>query len=442
MTDTPPPPANGDAPANGPPPGDAPEREPAYGDLPGDVPPPGDAPGSGPVSGSSAGGDLALVVGAGLFGLTGALELRRRGYSVTVLDPGPVPHPYAASNDHSRMVRMDYGTDALYSRLGAEAIAGWQQWNARWGRPLYRQDGFLVLSSRPIDAAPEGDSLRTLTAEGWPVERLDSPTIRLNYPQWNFDRYTDGYFNPNGGWVEAAEVIRLLAQEAAEAGVILRTGFTAEQLITRDGRAVGVRSTELEEIYGDEIVLAAGVWTPRLWPPLQEVMRPVAQPIMYFMPADPELYRPPEFPPWAADIPRTGWYGFPVNRDGLVKVANHGPGRPVGPDAARDITPDAVTQCREFLEGSLPGLAGAPLQSGKLCFYCDTWDGDFWIGRDPDCAGLTVATGGSGHAFKFAPALGRLVADAVDGHPNPYKARFSWRPRGSTAAEATRYTGQ
>lgn len=429
MTDKPPMAGNGDAPGNGPPPNDA----------SGGV----SSSGGGPAYGGSSGGDLVLVVGAGLFGLTGALELRRRGHSVTVLDPGPVPHPYAASNDHSRMVRMDYGTDALYSRLGAEAIAGWQQWNARWGRPLYRQDGFLVLSSRPIDDAPEGDSLRTLAAEGWPVERLDSSAIRLNYPLWNFSRYTDGYFNPNGGWVEAGEVIRLLAQEAADAGVTLRTGVTAEQLIIRQGRAVGVRSTELEEIYADEIVLAAGVWTPRLRPQLQEMMRPVAQPIMYFMPSDPEIYRPPEFPPWAADIPRTGWYGFPVNRDGLVKVANHGPGRPVGPDAARELTPDAVTHCREFLETSIPGLAGAPLQSGKLCFYCDTWDGDFWIGRDPECDGLTVATGGSGHAFKFAPALGRLVADAVDGSPNPYKARFAWRPRGaSAAAEATRYTGQ
>ena len=91
-----------------------------------------------------------LVVGAGIFGLTAALELKRRGYQVTVSDPGPIPNPLAASNDVSRMVRMDYGGDGLYSSLGAEAIDGWHSWNACWGRDLYHEDGFLLMTSLPM----------------------------------------------------------------------------------------------------------------------------------------------------------------------------------------------------------------------------------------------------------------------------------------------------
>ena len=65
-------------------------------------------------------------------------------------------------------------------------------------------------------------------------------------------------------------------------------------------------------------VVAAGVWTPVLLPELSDRMWSVGQPIFYFRPEDPDSYRAPSFPPWGADIPRSGWYGFPANPDGVV----------------------------------------------------------------------------------------------------------------------------
>jgi glycine/D-amino acid oxidase-like deaminating enzyme len=75
--------------------------------------------------------------------------------------------------------------------------------------------------------------------------------------------------------------------------------------------------------------------------------------------------------------------------------------------------------------------------------YCDTNDGNFWIARDPDHPGLTIAAGDNGHGFKFAPMLGELIADAVEEKPNPYSETFRWRPevRAGVAKEAARYSG-
>ena len=384
-----------------------------------------------------------VVAGAGIFGLSGALELRSRGYAVTIVDPGPVPHPLAASNDVSRMVRMDYADDTLYSDLAVEAIEGWHALNERRGRPLYHEDGFLVLTSHPLDeGVVERKSYDLLTAAGWPLERLDSSSVAERFPMWNAGHYTDGYFNPRGGWAEAGETVSFLLAEAAAAGIEIQTGFTTVSTLVDSGRAVGLRSADGGEIRADAVLVAAGVWTPRLVREMQDMMTPIAQTLVYLRPNLPERFRPPSFPPWGADIPRTGWYGFPANAEGVVKMANHGPGRAVDADDARDAEDAVIESCREFLAHSLPELADAPLAGSRACFYNDTWDADFYITRHPQVKGLTIATGGSGHAFKFTPVLGKVTADVLEGRPNPYAHRFAWRPRGEAPGEATRYSGE
>ena len=74
--------------------------------------------------------------------------------------------------------------------------------------------------------------------------------------------------------------------------------------------------------------------------------------------------------------------------------------------------------------------------------YCDAFDGNLLIGHDPSREGLVVASGGSGHGFKFAPLLGEVIADAVEHRPNKWGARFSWREAGALTTEEARYTGQ
>jgi glycine/D-amino acid oxidase-like deaminating enzyme len=141
------------------------------------------------------------------------------------------------------------------------------------------------------------------------------------------------------------------------------------------------------------------------------------------------MFRPECFPVFGADISTTGYYGFPLNADGVVKIGNHGRGREMSPDAAeRVVTAEQISEMREFTARVFPSLADAPLVYTRLCMYCDTNDGDFWIASDPDRAGLTIATGDNGHGFKFAPLLGDLIADAVEEKQNSWLERFRWRP--------------
>jgi glycine/D-amino acid oxidase-like deaminating enzyme len=381
-----------------------------------------------------------VIVGGGAFGLSAGLELRRRGHAVSVLDPGPIPHPHASSTDISKALRMDYGQDEFYMELMELAFEGWDAWNRDWPKPLYHETGFLFLAQGPLEAGGfERDSFDMLRRRGHAVERLDQAARRARFPAWSGDRYPDGYFNPRAGWAESGKVVARLAELAKSAGVSLHEGVRFAGFMQGDGAVRGIVTQDGERFPAEVVLIAAGAWTPVLLPELQDVMWPVAQPVLHFRVERPEEYQPPRFTAWAADIANTGWYGFPALPDGTLKVANHGPGRRMHPDDPRAVDPGEEARFRQFFREALPDLADAPLILARLCFYCDTWDGDFWIDHDPHRPGLVVAAGGSGHAFKFTPVLGPLIADVVERRPSRFAARFAWRERGQVHTEEARF---
>jgi glycine/D-amino acid oxidase-like deaminating enzyme len=395
-----------------------------------------------------------IIVGGGIFGVTAALELRRRGLEVSLFDPGPLPHPLAASTDISKVIRMDYGPDEFYMDLMETAFAGWEAWNRAWPRPLYHQTGMLFLAGRALQAGDfEWESFVRLQRRGYALRRMDSKTLRDEFPAWRRqpgldgfsnprvslaergEQKVDGYFNPRAGWAESAEVVARLVREAGAAGARLYEGQAFEALLERGGRVTGIVTTGGERRPADYVIVAAGAWTPVLLPQLAGRMGAVGQPVLHFR-VDPEAYRPPQFPVWAAGIHTAGWYGFPARADGILKIANHGPGWRVDPRGARVVPMHVEAGFRAFLQEWLPGLAQAPLAGARLCLYCDTFDGNFWIDHDPEREGLLACAGGSGHAFKFAPVLGSIIADVLEGQPNPWAGRFAWRqPEGEGGGE-------
>jgi glycine/D-amino acid oxidase-like deaminating enzyme len=380
-----------------------------------------------------------VVVGAGVFGLTAAWELAVRGWQVTVIDPGTVPRPAAASTDISKVVRADYGGDQLYTAMAETALTGWDRWNQRWGEALYHQDGFLLLSADALQPGGfEFESLALLEPRGHRLERLRASERATRFPAWSLEQYPDGYFNPRAGWVESGKVVDRLVHEVLAAGVRLLERTEFDRLLEQDARIVGVKTVDGRELRADAVLVAAGAWTPALLPHLGAVMWATGQPVVHFRVENPAAWQAPRFPVWAADISGSGWYGFPALDDGTLKMANHGVGRRVHADDPRTVLPAEEARFKAFVREHLPALAGAPIVATRLCLYCDTFDGDFWIAHDPERAGLIVAAGDSGHAFKFAPVLGGLIADVIEAKPNAWAQRFRWRTRVRDATEAAR----
>jgi glycine/D-amino acid oxidase-like deaminating enzyme len=385
-----------------------------------------------------------LVVGAGIYGVTSALELRRRGHTVHLLDPGPLPHPLAASTDISKAIRLDYGPDEDYLQAMEVALDGWRRWNRQWPAPLFHEVGILFVTPAPM--APGGfehDSYRLLVQRGHAPQRLDAEAIRRRFPAWAGGGYVDGYFNPAGGFAQSGRVVAQLLNEAQAAGVHLHAGQTFAHFIEDGSRVAGIVTREGARFAADTVVMAAGSWTPHVLPWTAEYFRSNGMPVFHLRPEKPELFAAERFPVFCADITNTGYYGFPLHpHEGVVKIANHGDGRALAPEAPeRVVTPDETARLRAWLAQKLPALAAAPIVHTRVCLYCDTWDGHFWIASDPEREGLVMATGGSGHGFKFAPVLGEWIADAAEGRPNPMLAKFRWRPevRPRRSEEAARF---
>ncbi len=363
-----------------------------------------------------------VVLGAGIFGVTGALELRRRGHDVRLVDAGPLPHPLAASTDISKVVRLEYGADEGYTEMAERALDGWRRWNRELGAELFHECGVIFLKRTPLRPGSfEADSLSLLQRRGRPIERLSREAIRARYSAWNSNRYIDGIHNNEGGYVESGLVVERLVGRARAAGVELLQGSPFASL---DGRAAILENgTRLD---GDCLVAALGSWTPHALPFTAAWFRSSGMPVFHLRPNDPAPFSAECFPVFGADISETGYYGFPIH-GGVVKIANHGGGRPMLPSSPERAVSEAETAAlRAFVAETFPALAGAPIVHTRVCVYTDSWDGHFWIARDPDRPGLVLATGGSGHAFKFAPLLGDLIADAVEGAPAV--ERFRWRP--------------
>ena len=392
-----------------------------------------------------------VVVGGGIFGVTAAAELHARGDDVTLIDPGPLPYPLAESTDASKVVRMDYGGDELYVEMMERALPAWRELDERFAhdggtpypgpeRPLFHETGVAFVTRTPMTAGGfEHESYELLRRRGHELERLDERALAAKFPAWNGSGFVDGYYNPKGGWAESGAVVARLADDLRRSGVVVRTSTRCDRLIERGGRVEGVLTPGGERIESDVVVLASGAWVPSIAPWIAGAFHTVGQPVFQLAPDDPSLFEPPKFCVFGADIARTGWYGFPLNVERLVKIANHGRGRAMHPESPeRVVTNEEIAALRLFVATTFRPLDGARIDRTRICVYCDTWDEHFWIAPDPERAGLVVATGGSGHAFKFAPLLGGLIADACEGK---VVDRFRWRPelRPDRGEEAARH---
>lgn len=367
------------------------------------------------------------VIGAGVFGAWTALHLRRAGRRVALVDAYGPGNARASSGGESRLIRMGYGPDELYTRWSVRSLTLWEEFFALTSRPLLHRTGILWIANE--DDAYTKASRETLARLGVAHESLNRTELEKRYPQIALGGASWGLFEPRSGVLMARRAVAAVAEAAGAEGV----DYFNESAIapTAKGKVSSVKTFSGREIHAGEFVFACGPWLGKVFPDLlgNRIFTSRQEVFFFGVPAGDSRFTPPAMPGWLSlgDLV----YGMPdlESRGFKIAIDRHGPA--FDPDTGTRVpTAEGIAAVRAYLAKRFPALAEAPLVEARVCQYENTSNGDFLVDRHPEHENLWLVGGGSGHGFKHGPAMGEHVAGRLLG-------TVAAEPRFSLATKAT-----
>lgn len=318
------------------------------------------------------------VVGAGVMGCATAWALTERGVDVTVVERFELEHSHGSSHGRTRIVRSAY-PEPEWVRLAEEAMRGWHELETQSGRELLGLYGLVEIAS-----SPELTSASALDACGAGYRLLDGYEARRL-----------GVALPDG-WA---------ALHQPEAGIVradlARRAFL-DVAVSRGARVeMGRRVESPEDLDADVVVVTAGAWVTRLVPDVPVSV--TRETIAYFR---------REGPPSSSVVElneETGGHAMYALHDPVhgLKAGAHHAGAPTDPDVDGEPDPALVGRIAAWVRERLPDADPEPA-GAETCLYTSTADESFVLERR---GGIVVGSACSGHGFKFAPAVGRRLAE-------------------------------
>jgi monomeric sarcosine oxidase len=356
-----------------------------------------------------------------VFGAWTAYHLLRAGKKVVLVDAYGPSNSRASSGGESRIIRMGYGADEIYTRWAMRALTLWQDFFQQAGESLFCRTGVLWM-------AHEGDrdvqaTLATLQKLGVNCQQLSRPQLEKLYPQIAFGQVSWAVLETESGALMARRAVQAVLRETLKAGAAYVQGAVTAP--GGQGHVDSVSTSSGESIRAEVFVFACGPWLPKVFPGLLgHRIFPTRQEVFFFgVPAGDARFRSPAMPVWIDFGDEV--YGLPdlENRGFKIAFDRHGPH--IDPDTEqRFVSASSAAALRDYLGRRFPALKDAPVLETRVCQYENTSNGDFLIDRHPDFENVWLVGGGSGHGFKHGPVVGEYVASQIL-KGGPTEPRFS-----------------
>src|SRR4051812_23156675 len=363
-----------------------------------------------------------VVVGAGCFGAWTAYRLVQAGCDVTLLDAFGPGNARASSGGETRIIRMGYGAEEIYTRWAQHSLQVWKDLSSRSAAPLFQPTGVLWLAR--ADDGLSAATLATLAGCGVVHERLAKQDLEARWPQIDCGSIAWAIHEPHSGVLMARRAVADVVAEAVRGGVRYVTAAAEPPEATAHHRLARITTTAGDRIPADAFVFACGPWLPKLFPEwLRDRIVPTRQEVLYFgPPAGDARFAAPALPAWidfGAEM-----YGVPDVEGRGFKISLDRHGAPFDPDTGERLAGETIEAVRGYLARTFPAQRRAPLVASEVCQYENTGNGDFLIDRHPEMDNVWFVGGGSGHGFKHGPAIGDYVARLIVDGGTP-DARFS-----------------
>lgn len=350
-----------------------------------------------------------IVVGVGGMGSATVYHLAERGVDVLGLEQYDIPHNEGSSHGITRIIRKPQYEDPTYVPLVRRAYELWEVLEEKTGRDLLYRTGGLDIG--PPDSQVYSGSVQSCEAHDIDHQILSADQINERFPGYELPEDHRGVYQPDSGFLVPEQCIIAHVMAAQQSGAEIRARESVTDISpTPDG---GVRVNSNKDTYeADRVVVTAGAWAHKLLPELSGLAVPERQVLAWFQPKTPEQFTPRNFPVFVHAAEDGHYYGFPEHDVPGFKFGkfNHLE-EVVDPDEMdRQPRSDDEDLLRDYGKQYFPEGVG-PTMRLATCMFTNTPDEHFILDTLPDHPQITVGAGFSGHGFKFASAIGEVLAD-------------------------------
>lgn len=337
-----------------------------------------------------------VVVGAGIMGSAATRSLAKSGKKVVLLEQFRLGHKRGSSHGRSRIFRLSY-REAGFVAMAQEALELWRELEREAGTELLRTTGGLDVG------AGIHENVAALKERGVDYELIDGAAASSRFPAIAFDADAEVLFQADSGVIAADAAIASFITSAMDGTADVHE---ERQVIAIEpmNSSVVVR-TPGGDFQAESIVVTAGAWAKKLLAPIgiDLPVRPTRETVSYF---HMDTAAVPTFVEWG----EPSIYALPSSNQG-IKVGEHVAGPTADPDYEQTVNPESIERVAAWVAERFPNAEPEPHLS-ETCFYTNTEDEHFILERYDN---VIVGSACSGHGFKFAPLIGRRLAElAID----------------------------